>query len=311
MRNDKIFKNLDEQVDILTSKGLIINDIEKAKLVLLRENYFFISGYRHLFMENNKNRQFLKGTTFEELHAVFLFDRAMRNIFFKWILVVENNFKSITSYVLSKKYGFKDKDYLNPKNFTQDSMKQRQVRDILNKMRRQIRVNGKEHTATMHYIDNYGYIPLWILVKVLSFGIMSEFYGILKNEDQFTIADVYQVNSETLCIYLTIVANYRNICAHEEVLFNHRTQKNIPDNKYFSELGIPRIDDEYKYGKNDLFSLIIILKKLLTKDEFKDLVNEISYEVSKLDGRVNTVSIVKILNSCGFPENWEDITELS
>src|SRR5574344_1837387 len=222
MRNDKIFKNLDEQVDILTSKGLIINDIEKAKLVLLRENYFFISGYRHLFMENNKNGQFLKGTTFEELQAMFLFDRAMRNIFFKWILVVENNFKSITSYVLSKKYGFKDKDYLNPKNFTQDSMKQRQVRDILNNMRRQIRVNGKEHSATMHYIDNYGYIPLWILVKVLSFGIMSEFYGILKNEDQFTIADVYQVNSETLCIYLTIVANYRNICAHEEVLFNHR-----------------------------------------------------------------------------------------
>ena len=53
-------------------------------------------------------------------------------------------------------------------------MKSRQVRDILNKMRRQIRVNGRQHTATLHYIDNYGYIPMWILVKVLSFGIISE-----------------------------------------------------------------------------------------------------------------------------------------
>lgn len=311
MRNDKIFKTLDEQIEILKSKGLIINDIERAKMVLLRENYFFISGYRHLFMETSKDGLFLRGTSFEEMHAVFLFDRAMRNIFFKWILVVENNFKSITSYVLSKKYGFKDKDYLNPKNFTQDSMKQRQVRDILNKMRRQIRVNGKEHTATMHYIDNYGYIPLWILVKVLSFGIMSEFYGILKNEDQFTLANVYGINSETLCIYLTIVANYRNICAHEEILFNHRTQKSIPDISYFQDLNIPIVDDEYQYGKNDLFSLVIILKKLLTRDEFTDIINEISYEVSKLDGKVDTISIVKILNSCGFPENWEEISKLS
>lgn len=311
MRNDKIFKTLDEQVEILKSKGLIINDVEKAKMVLLRENYFFISGYRHLFMETPKYGQFIKGTNFEEIHAMFLFDRAMRNIFFKWILVVENNFKSITSYVLSKKYGFKDKDYLNPKNFTQDSMKQRQVRDILNKMHRQIRVNGKEHTATMHYIDNYGYIPLWILVKVLSFGIMSEFYGILKNEDQFTLADIYNTDSETLSIYLAIVANYRNICAHEEILFNHRTQKNIPNNRYFEDLNIPIVDDEYKYGKNDLFSLVIILKKLLTKDEFIDLTNEISYEISKLDGRVNTIDIIKILNSCGFPENWEELSKLS
>lgn len=311
MRNDKIFKTLDEQIEILKSKGLIINDVERAKTVLFRENYFFISGYRHLFMESSKFGHFLKGTTFDEIHAMFLFDRALRNIFFKWILVVENNFKSITSYVLSKKYGFKDKDYLNPNNFTQDSIKQRQVRDILNKMRRQIRVNGKEHTATMHYIDNYGYIPLWILVKVLSFGIMSEFYGILKNDDQFTLSNVYSTDSETLSIYLSIVANYRNICAHEEILFNHRTQKNIPNIRYFEDLNIPIVDGEYQYGKNDLFSLVIILKKLLTTDEFTDLTNEISYEICKLDGKVKTIDIVKILNGCGFPENWEEISKLS
>lgn len=310
MRNDKIFKTLDEQIDILKNKGLIINDIDKAKIILLRENYFFISGYRHVFMCTNKNGRFVDGATFEELHAMFLFDRAIRNIFFKWILVVENNFKSITSYILSKKYGFRDKDYLNPKNFTQDSMKQRQVRDILNKMRRQIRVNGKEHTATLHYIDNYGYIPLWILVKVLSFGIMSEFYGILKHEDQLNVAEIYNMDTETLGIYLNIIANYRNICAHEEVLYNHRTQKVIPDSKYLKQLNIPIVEDEYKYGKNDLFSLIIIMKQLLTKEDFTDLINEVSYEVSKLDGRVDSVDLNRLLNSCGFPDNWEEISRL-
>lgn len=310
MRSEKTFRTLDEQIEILKAKGLVIDDIEKAKGILLRENYFFLSGYRHLFMINSGGNQFLKNVNFDELHAMFLFDRAVRNILFKWILVIENNFKSIMSYELSKKYGFKDKDYLNAKNFTQDSMKQRQVRDILNKVHRQMRVNGRQHTATTHYIDNYGYIPLWILVKVLSFGIMSEFYNILKNEDQYEIAGIYGLEPDTLSTYLAIVANYRNICAHEEILYDHKTQKCIPDSKYHAALNIPKIDGEYKYGKNDLFTLIIILKNMLFESEVVDLVNEISYEVDKLTGKLNSIGIEKVLNACGFPLNWVEIGKM-
>ena len=187
----KIFKNLDEQIEIMRNKGLIINDEEKTKEILFKENYFFINGYRWLFMEGYKDRRFVKGATFEELYAAFTFDRNIRNIMFKYILIIENNIKSIISYQLSRKYGIKEKDYLNPKNFTQDSMKIRQVKDVLNKMKRQIRVNTKQHTATLHYISNYGYIPLWVLVKVLSFGIISELFNILKPDDQFKIANEY------------------------------------------------------------------------------------------------------------------------
>ena len=197
----KTFKTLDEQIGILKSKGLQINDIDKTKEILFRENYFFVNGYRHLFQRSNKDNSFVPGTTFDELYGTFVFDRNIRNITFKFILIVENNIKSITSYQLSKKYGFKEKDYLNPKNFNQDSMKVRQVYDVLNKMKRQIRINGRQHTATSHYINNYGYIPMWILVKVLSFGIMSELYSILKPEDQMKISELYNVDPETMSIY--------------------------------------------------------------------------------------------------------------
>lgn len=310
MTNGKIFKNLDEQIDILRSKGLIISNIDKAKELLFRENYFFISGYRHLFMATKKDSHFIQGTTFEELYSMFYFDRKIRNIFFSFLLIVENNIKSIISYQMSKKYGFREKDYLNPKNFTLDAMKTRQVYDILNKMRRQIRVNGREHAATLHYIDNYGYIPMWILVKVLSFGIISELYGILKSDDQIRIAEVYELDVETLGIYLSLVANYRNICAHEEVLYDHRTQRTIPDCRFHQKMNIETINNEYKYGKNDLYAIVIILKQMLSADEFRDLMNQVSYEVDILDGRINTVSIISILNSCGFPNNWKDILDI-
>lgn len=305
----KIFKNLDEQIEILKSKGLIINDIAKAKEVLMRENYFFISGYRHLFMKNDN--MFISGTKFEELYAMFLFDRKIRNIMFKFILVVENNLKSIISYELSRKYGYKEKDYLNPKNFTQNNIKARQVRDVLNKMKRQIRVNGHKHTATMHYIDNYGYIPMWILVKVLSLGIISELYNILKSEDKLDVAEIYKIDAETLGIYISLLANFRNICAHEDILYDYRTQRRIPDTKYHESLGIDKYEDEYRYGKNDLFALIIILKQMLSEEEFHDLVGEISYEVDYLDGIVDTVSLNSILNRIGFPDNWRDIVEVN
>jgi abortive infection bacteriophage resistance protein len=79
----KEFKTLDEQIEILQSRGMVINDIEKTKSLLLRENYFFISGYRHMFLKSSKDKNFIEGTTFEELYAVFQFDRSFRNLLFK------------------------------------------------------------------------------------------------------------------------------------------------------------------------------------------------------------------------------------
>lgn len=304
---NKMFKTLDEQVDILRSKGLTINDELKTKEILFRENYFFISGYRHFFMDENKPKNFIHGTTFDELYGMFNFDRHLRNVMFKNILILENNIKSIISYQLSKKYGFKDKDYLNPKNFTTDSLKVRQVNDVLDKMKRQIRINGRKHSATLHYISNYGYIPMWILVKVLSLGIISELYAILKNEDRKAIADFYNTDPETLSIYLSILANFRNLCAHEDILYDHHANRNIPDNIYHLKLGIQKIDNEYIYGKNDLYSLIIIMKIMLNSDEFKMLINEIDYEINLLDGIINIIPLNSILNKIGFPDNWKDI----
>lgn len=304
---NKVFKTLNEQIEILKNKGLVVNNYEEAKEVLFRENYFFLTGYRHFFLKNNK---FLPGTTFEELYSVFLFDRKIRNIMFKYILVIENNIKSIISYQLSKKYGFKEKDYLNIKNYNQDILKERQVADVVSKIKRQIRINGRNHSATIHYINNYGYLPLWIVVKVLSFGIMAEYYNILQTEDQINISDSYGISSNKLSIFLTLLANFRNLCAHEDILYNHKTQRPIPDDIIHQYLNIDKKDDEYIYGKNDLFALIIIMKYMLSKEEFKDLTNEISYEIDFLNGKVKTQSIDNILDKITFPSNWRNIINI-
>ena len=306
----KVFKTIDEQLDILKSKGLTIEDYDNAKEVVLRENYFFLNGYRSPFLVTGSKR-FIEGSTFEELHALFRFDRFFRNIIFKNLLIVENNYKSIFSYVLSKKYGYKEKDYLNPDNFDRNREKAKQINDLIRKLKRQIRINGYQHTATSHYINNYGYIPLWVGVKVLSFGLMSELYTILKAEDKEEIAEYYKnVDAESLGDYLAILSNYRNLCAHEDILYNHETQKGINDTKFHDALGIPMVDGEYIYGKHDIFALIIILKHMLTCDDFKMMMNEIDYEIDWLRGKLKSIDVQKVLYRMGFPDNYKQIVYL-
>ncbi len=307
---EKNFKTIDEQLEILKTKGLIIEDEEETKEILLRENYFFINGYRILLMNSYSDKTFVPGATFRELYSIFLFDRYFRNILFKNMMIIENQLKSVISYQLSKKYGYHDKDYLNPKNFTQDKTKSRRVRDLIEKMKRQVRVNGAHHMATMHYMNNYGYIPLWVLVKVLSFGIVCELYTILKPEDQLAVADIFNTTPEYLENFLPILANYRNLCAHEDVVYEHRTEKTIFNTIYHEKLEIPRMDDEYIYGKNDILALLIILKYLLRKEDFRLLMKEIEYEIEKLDGRIDSIPIEKIMDRMGIPSNYMDLIEL-
>lgn len=307
---EKDFKTIDQQIDIFKKKGLIIDDEAMAKDVLLKENYFFLNGYRHIFMNSPTDRTFISGATFSELYAVFKFDRYSRNIFFKNLLIIENRLKSVISYQLSKKYGYKEKDYLNPRNFTHDPEKKRRVKDVIEKMKRQIRINTGRHNATMHYLKNYGYIPLWILVKVLSFGMVCELYSIMTEEDQLEVSSVFGLTVENLESFLPILSNYRNLCAHEDIVFDHKTERTIPDTEYHKKLNIFKMDDEYIYGKDDVFAVIIIFKMMLEDSEFRLMLKEFEYELEKLDGRVDSIPVEKILDTMGVPKNYMDIIDM-
>ena len=307
---EKEFKTIDQQIDILRKKGLIIDDNDMAYNILLKENYFFLNGYRHIFMNSPTDRTFISGSTFSELYALFKFDRYSRNIFFKNLLIIENRLKSVISYQLSKKYGYKEKDYLNLRNFTQNPENKRRVKDVIEKMHRQIRINTSRHNATMHYLKNYGYIPLWILVKVLSFGMVCELFSIMKDEDKLEVASVFHLTVEDLESFLPILSNYRNLCAHEDIVFDHKTERKIPDTEYHKKLNIFKMDDEYIYGKDDIFAVIIIFKMMLEDSEFRLMLKEFEYELEKLDGRVDSIPVEKILDTMGVPKNYMDIINM-
>jgi abortive infection bacteriophage resistance protein len=129
-------------------------------------------------------------------------------------------------------------------------------------------------------------------------------------DDKLTIASYYDLDVDNFETFLPLLANYRNVCAHEDILFDHRNQRVILDNKYHRELNIPMMNDEYIYGKNDLYALVIMLKYMLKDDQFRRLIYEMDYEISLLDAKVSTIPVEKILNRLGFPNNWREIIDL-
>ena len=52
------------------------------------------------------------------------------------------------------------------------------------------------------------------------------------------------------------------------------------------------------------------MKKMLSEEEFRDIIFEIGYEIDVLDSKVDTVPLNSILNRLGFPDNWRDIADL-
>ena len=152
---------------------------------------------------------------------------------------------------------------------------------------------------------------MWVGVKVLSFGLMWELFSILKEEDKEEIASYYDdIDAAELEDFLSILSNYRNLCAHEDILYNHVTQKSICDSKIHQQLEIPMVDGEYIYGKNDIFALIIILKHVLTFSDFKMMMNEIVYEIDWLSSKLKSIDVNKILYRMGFPDNYQQISYL-
>ena len=74
---EKEFKTIDEQIELLQSRNLHIENKNIARKILLNNNYYYlINGYKDVFLnKNSKDEKFANGTTLEEIYSLYEFDR--------------------------------------------------------------------------------------------------------------------------------------------------------------------------------------------------------------------------------------------
>lgn len=312
----KEFKTYEEQLKILESRGLIIQDRDFAMQKLKEENYYnIINGYKDLFLIKGAKDQFISGTTFEEIYALYDFDRVLKNILFKPILEVENILRSLIAYNFSEKYG--NDNYLKIDNFetlknsgcTPKKYEERinKIQELLSKLQSDIAYNISKKAYMNHYILTYGFVPLWVLVNCLTLGRLSQFYSLMNQNIRQKVSMNWNVLNTDLDQYIKNLAYYRNLCAHDERLFNAKNNQSIGDTIYHQQLNIPKINGRYIMGKDDIFSLIITLKILLPKEDFKTMCNKIEGRLRSLSQKLTVINISKVKECMGIPTNWISI----
>ncbi len=298
-----IFMDYTAQIQHLKNQNLNIEDNNLAIYILNKIGYYgLINGYKEVFKDPATNH-YISGTTFNDIHHMYLFDADLRAAFLKYILIVEKNIKSSISYHFSDLYGNSMTDYQNPTNYDYGKQ-QNQIRILYKKMNQKI--YGKNASQQVkHHLSLYHDVPLWVLTTDLTLGEITSMYRYLKGHCKTLVCnDFYQIGRAELGKMLVILTKTRNICAHGNRLFNVQHGNAIMDCKAHTKLRIPKTGTLYNYGKSDLFATVISLKYLLDILDFRMFYYDLKKIIKNYNPSLDT------LHTMGFPTNWMSILRI-
>lgn len=309
----KEHKTFNQQLLILRSRGMVVPTDGKPKRFLEQENYYnVINGYKDLFLEKDANNRpvvpekYLLNTHFNELKSLFLFDRELRILFLKYLLIFENSMKTVIAYEFSKKYPKKNA-YLDIENFIDDNPKK--VLQQISILTKTIHDKVDKEGAVKHYIEEHGEVPLWVLTNVLTVGNMAHFYQILIPSLKNTIAkfysnkyhkqysgDKFQLSVADFEAGLKAVNLIRNICAHDERLYNANL-KNVRMKNIADHYGITNYDNKR------LVVIVLFLKIVLDKIHFQKFYSSLKKLFHHYRSSFQTVLFEQILLEMGIDED--------
>lgn len=180
------------------------------------------------------------------------------------------------------------------------------------------------------YLEQHGYVPMWILMNVLTFGNVSHLFTLQKEVvqlDVITSLNLISPNhtSRNLDILntsriLQILSLYRNICAHNERFYVTKTK--VPIDDIYMKFGqkLPHHIDplngrrlNYAQQKKRLearrgiYGLIYAISLFMNKKDLNMFVKEIRKELDNLEGKLNTITIQEIERMMGLNFNWHEL----
>ena len=303
---DKKFLTYEQQVQKLYDKKLEIPNCQEVIELLKKYSYFnLVNGYKAPF--KNKNGNYKKGTSIKDIYSLYIFDAAFMHILMKYILIVELNVKSLLSYSFCEKFGENQNEYQNAVNYKYTPDNQNDINELIQIITKQIN-NAWKFSYVDHQKKKHNNIPLWVLIKTLTFGNMSKMYSLQQDCVKSNIAKEFPLIKENqLSIILDILTRYRNVCAHNERLFDFKYKQ--------SRLKTTRIHKHFNLYTNNpsasnLFDVVVFLKYLLNEYEFSSFVEDIDFILQKLSRETNQIQKSQILKLMGFPQNWKDIIDL-
>lgn len=303
------YLTIKEQIELLKTRGLQINDDKEFFDFLLKNNYYRIKGYTLTLRDKDT---FYDNITCDIVYDIYNADIEMRNIILLASQIIETNAKAYFAYEFSKitkdnpKINASD-FYLNRSNYILTTIKHKDdtsllalkeknediFNNIINKISAQIKNQSPYELSLQHYAEKYdGKLPLWIYVEYMTLTDISILFNFLPENVKSNICKDFSIfNSDILSKHLHCISNLRNLCAH-----NYRLYGRI----FTRKPTLSKTQKQMIIGNNDkLFSYLLIIKQLMGNNNlYGNIYERILIAIKKYK---------KIDIKCyGFPDNWFD-----
>jgi abortive infection bacteriophage resistance protein len=256
-------------------------------------NYYRLRAYwLHLEAspETEGQHNFQAGTSFEDVIALYDFDRRLRMFVLDAIERIEVSIRTNFALALSLKYG--SHAHLRTELFADPGKYAEEMAELQHEI-------GRSHeTFIKHYKEKYtdpADPPIWAITEVTSLGLLSRLYTNLAHRaDRNQIAKPYDVDQAVLRSFLRHITHVRNICAHHCRLWNRR---------FVVTLKLPTQPPELSgwfnlAEKRRLYNTLVMLAYFLRK------ISPESSWVERLKELLASCHMVQP-QAMGFPSNWQ------
>lgn len=267
----KPYRSVGEQLRILRSRGMTVD--ADAGHVLRREGYYpVVNGYKDLFLDQKAclvagDDCYEADACFDDLYALFLFDRELRELLFSAITRAEAALKAACAHEFTRLYPSEVNPHLNPDRY--DSKRHSSAVTLIDKVfKRILELDGNPRNRGDYggkaYIrhcmeDHDGQVPLWVLVNDLSFGQTVWFFQVQSSSVRLAVAESFtnlyadthdrprRITVKRLDRIFNRLVFYRNLCAHDERCYCARYDGRANENVYqaIGDLGYLLDKDDY------------------------------------------------------------------
>lgn len=306
----------DNIIVILKSRGLLIPDVAKAKQQLQKIGYYRLSAYAIPFemcgTNGVRSHQFMADSTFEHIYNLYSFDCELRTLVLSAIQDIEVALRSAFANNLAL-IARDAHAYLLPQFFEHIKHKEN-----MSALLQEIERSRDPHID--HYRNTYltpSSPPIWSVTEVMSLGSLSKWvYSLRAASNMNAKADIASFlgfqRYDFLDSFLMLLTITRNICAHHARLFNRlfpaRIKIKSAPNTLQSVLSTSAQGD--LNNKKKLYNILVLIGYVL---EHIDIQCKWKQQLkSSIDVHLginfNEKHLQQILQTMGFPQDWEDMT---
>ena len=222
--------SIDEQIQLLHSRGIVINNEEKAKEVLFDVGYFRLGFYWFPFeltypQKDNRNHQFKQGSNFDDAVKLYYFDFKLRNYLLKALSRIEIAFRTKVIYLVSNQNPDKPTWFADPSVVQSKQAKEFKTIVYDKLVAKNISVIAMHHR---HHINDV-FAPAWKTMEFMTIGEVLHLFKSIKDDTiksqvaaEFNIKQLVTFNN-----YMEVIKNVRNVCAHSNVLYDFTPERSI------------------------------------------------------------------------------------